>query len=441
VTARLALLAVCAGVLGLAGDSTPADRLHLDGGGVIEADAWWVEDDVLIYRNSDGTVGLPRSLVVRIDRADMAPETSAGTEQRPVSPDTPAQSGTYAVERRVPRQIAERLRAAGDALKARDFETAASLYQALMNDPDVDFHEPHVGYALARIALDEDDLALAVVLDGLAHEPGHPALLELLGDLRNREERVEDALHAWRDAFRRSPNDRLRDKILKAERELHAGRDYALNMSSHFNLRFDGEVDPDLADAVLAFLEEQYWVMADAFDHAPRQPITVVLYPTRQFRDVTQSPDWVGGLYDGKIRVPLGGLRRLDPVARALLRHELTHAFVHAKSRGQSPRWLQEGLAQRFEGRTLSPRDRQGIVRRLREVAPEDWEGSGFSYPIALSLTSYLAERGGFDGLVRVLYRLGGGEQPDSALAAVYGEDYADLCRDWARTALEGEPR
>ena len=44
-----------------------ADRLHLDGGGVIETPRWWVEGDTLIYENAVGTVGLPRSIVVKIE--------------------------------------------------------------------------------------------------------------------------------------------------------------------------------------------------------------------------------------------------------------------------------------------------------------------------------------------------------------------------------------
>jgi len=338
---------------------------------------------------------------------------------------------------RVPREVAERMQEANRALLAREYQHAADLYRALMSEVDVDVQEPRVGYALAQIKLGEDDLALSVVLDGLAHDPHHPSLLELLGDLRNGQERVADALRAWKDAFHLAPNDRLRDKIVKAERELAAGRDYAIGMSSHFNVRYDGELDDSLAEAVTDYLEKQYWVLADAFDHAPRQPITVVLYPTRRFRDVTQVPEWVGGLYDGKIRVPLGGLARLDPVASALLRHELTHAFVHSKSRGQCPRWLHEGLAQRMEGRTLSRANRATMVRRLREVEPAEWDGDGFSYPLALSLTSYLEERRGLDGLVRVLQRLGDGDDADEALTSVYGSGYAELCRRWASTVLQ----
>jgi len=66
-----------------------------------------------------------------------------------------------------------------------------------------------------------------------------------LGDLRDCEERVEDAVRSWRKAFDLAPSDRLREKIFKAERDLQASRDYDFATTSHFNMRFDGEVDLD----------------------------------------------------------------------------------------------------------------------------------------------------------------------------------------------------
>ena len=59
--------------------------------------------------------------------------------------------------------------------------------------------------------------------------------------------------------------------------ELRAGRDYELDMSSHFNLRFDGKADEELGRAVGEYLEEQYWELSRLFDHAPRQTISVLL--------------------------------------------------------------------------------------------------------------------------------------------------------------------
>jgi tetratricopeptide (TPR) repeat protein len=329
------------------------------------------------------------------------------------------------------------MRQAKAALEDREYVRAADLYESVLRETGPEFAPPRIGYALSQIALGEDERALSAVLEGLAFHPEQAQLLELLGDLRDRREQVEDALRAWREAFRQAPGDRLRQKILRAERELHAGRDYAFGTSAHFTVRYDGTVDPSVASTIIDYLEERYWTMVEELDHAPRQPITVVLYPTREFRDVTQAAEWVGGLYDGKIRVPLGGLARVGDPARAVLSHELTHAFVHAKTRGNCPRWLHEGLAQRTEGRHLTAAARDELARALEGAEPAACGPAHFSYAMALSLTSYLEDRRGFGALVRVLERLGEGATPDIALESEFGEGYGALCRRWAGHVLQ----
>jgi hypothetical protein len=338
----------------------------------------------------------------------------------------------------VPRRVAQLLEQGEAALRARDYERAIEVYAEVLAVADPDLQQPRVGAALASMAIGENDRALALVLDGLARDPHEPALLELLGDLRTRQELVPDALRAWRAAFEQAPNDRLREKIESAERELAAGRDYALAMTAHFNLRYDGDVDESLAVSVIERLERQYWLVAEALDHAPPQPVPVVLYPTREFRDVTQAPEWVGGIYDGKIRVPLGGLKRLDPAAGAVLDHELTHAIIHSKTRGNCPRWLHEGLAQRFEGKTLTGSEIAWIEERLARDDPQQWDRGDFSYPLALSLTQHLESRGGLGRISDLLAQLGEGAELDAALGQVYGFDYPRLCRDWRDAVVAG---
>jgi len=202
----------------------------------------------------------------------------------------------------------------------------------------------------------------------------------------------------------------------------------------HFNVRYDGAVDQALAREVMDFLELTYWELADRFRHAPPQPITVLLYPTQEFRDVTRSPEWVGGIYDGKIRVPLGGLNRLTQRAENVLAHELTHAVVHSKTRGHCPRWLHEGLAQLADGRTPTGGDRVEIQQILSKAAPEEWAVAGFSYPAALSLTNHLVSQRGFDSLVWLLDSLAAGANVDAALRKTYGLDYRSICARWAES-------
>ena len=410
-----------------------ADRLHLESGGVLDARRWWVDGDTLYYEGDAGTVGIPRQLVVRIEAtpsSEPAPKKDSGLRK----PTHPAPAGP---KRTSP--TSDLLRQGVGALERRDFETASDRFRRAL-DAGATESDAFVGLAASELALGRDPSALAAVLDGMLRHPRCAALHEILGDLRDREERVDEALAAWREAFRLDPSDRLREKVLLGEREMEAGRDYAFSAAAHFNLRFDGEVDHQLSAAILDFLEASWRDLTDAYRHAPSQPITVLLYPNRAFREVTLAGDNVAGLYDGKIRVPLGGLSRLDPRASALLRHELSHAVVHSKSRGGCPRWLQEGLAQRAEGRRPLDRDGQEVRSLLEGRDPATWEEAGFSYAAAFSLTRYLEEDRGFSALVELLDKLGSGAAFPEAFQAVYGDSYGAVCARWARHAREVGP-
>ncbi len=328
-----------------------------------------------------------------------------------------------------------RLAQAKAAFEQRNFEVAASLYLDVVGDEPL-ASDARVGYALAQMALGADGSALAVVREGLILDPEYAGLHEALGVLLDRDERVEDALREYRRAFELAPSDRLRDRILRAERELAASRHYDFAVSSHFQLRYDGDVDVDLANRILELLERLHGTLTDKYRYTPLAAIVVQLLPREAFRAVTLSPEWVGGVYDGKIRVPLGGLTRVGPATERLLAHELTHAIVHSKSRGAAPRWLHEGLAQLAEGRSLTAADAQAL-RTLLDGAPEArWSAIPFRYDLALGLTRSLVERQGFDSLVEVLDQLAQGHDIDAALEHVYGAGYAALLNEWGRSLL-----
>ena len=417
---RLLRAAVLAGFASFA-LSARADILHLQGGGVIATDHWWIEGDTLHVESAGGLIGLPRTMLVRVEPG----KAKAAVPEAPkAAPKT---------RRPVAQEVATTMSDGNAALAARDFETAAlKFYEVVKAEPDA--VGPRVGYAAAEMALGRDAMALPVILDGLARDPQAADLHEVFGVLRDREERVDDALTAWREAFRLAPSDRLRDRIIKAERELAAGRNYSYSAAAHFTLRYDGALDQDLVAALTDFLEDRYGDLTRTYRHAPSQTITVLLYPQQAFRDVTQAGSEVAGLFDGKIRVPMGGLKKLDLGAKRVLTHELTHAIVQSKSRGTCPRWLHEGLAQAAEPRSLKRADRIALRRSVRADAPATWPDQAFTYPAALSFTRFLEERRGFDLLVVLLGRLGDGETVDAAFTSLYGATYAELAAAWAES-------
>ena len=87
----------------------------------------------------------------------------------------------------------------------------------------------------------------------------------------------------------------------------------------------------------------------DVLSFYPTKPIAVVLYTNEQFRDITRSPAWAAGAFDGTIRIPMRGALANPAELDRVLAHEYTHALVHELAAGSVPAWLDEGLAAALE--------------------------------------------------------------------------------------------
>jgi hypothetical protein len=82
----------------------------------------------------------------------------------------------------------------------------------------------------------------------------------------------------------------------------------------------------------------------------------------QSYRDATGAPEWNGGQFDGRIRIPMDRARTLDPRTRQTLAHELVHACL--ANLGRWPTWVHEGLAQKLS-RGSPPPDMQNKLREL----------------------------------------------------------------------------
>ena len=126
--------------------------------------------------------------------------------------------------------------------------------------------------------------------------------------------------------------------------------------SSSVLLVYDGgRLEPGVESARRAALERVYAELVQDLGSAPPRKVEVVVYAEKDWRLATQAPDWSGGLYDGRVRVPAQGLTGMTPNLVSVLKHEMTHAFVAARAGGRAPVWLHEGLAQVEEGKTAAP--------------------------------------------------------------------------------------
>jgi hypothetical protein len=109
----------------------------------------------------------------------------------------------------------------------------------------------------------------------------------------------------------------------------------------------------------------------DLFGPVPSFAVTLRLLEEDDFFASTGAPRWTNALfYRGQILIPLSQKSTSDfsSVSRSV-RHEYTHAVIHALSLGKTPGWIDEGLAQLAEGRE-NPALRRALLNYLADNRP-----------------------------------------------------------------------
>jgi tetratricopeptide (TPR) repeat protein len=292
------------------------------------------------------------------------------------------------------------LTGAGAALHAegRRQEAMTRLKRAVAARPDL----IHASVLLGQIAYEEGDVALAVKTceNALKHAPGEPVLLSLLAE--------------W-------------------TRESDAHKTFEEARYDRFRVMFEGRAEQAVAAQALAILNSSFWRISEKLGSYPPGTIVAVLYTEQQFRDITRAPEWSGGQYDGRIRVPVAGAAQNPELLEQVLVHELTHAVIDAIAGPRVPTWLNEGLAQYFEG--SDPRDARARLHAAGRTIPLKALERGFghlsgahaqiAYDESLLAVGVMLDRPGF-GWHLLLSRLAGGQSFAEAIPN-FGFSYDDL--------------
>ena len=182
--------------------------------------------------------------------------------------------------------------------------------------------------------------------------PDSAAARELSGDIHDREGRLNLAIGEWEAAARHNGSPGLAGKIARGRREMTAEEGMSRESSRYFVILFEREVPRDLVQGFFKALDQAFDSLHDRLGEYPRDELTVLLYARNAFTSITQAPDWAGGLYDGKIRIPVGGLKSVEEASglQSVLVHEMTHAFLYRMAPVGLPLWFNEGLATAFQG-------------------------------------------------------------------------------------------
>ena len=315
-----------------------------------------------------------------------------------------------------------------------DADRAAKVFaDALARRPD----EPVLllGAGISAQQRGESAKARTQLERALQVNPRFTAASVVLGEILYQQGDLDRAIATYEAAAKYSPRDpelKAQLAVWRAEADVHST--FVERRQDRFRVLFEGRTDASLGALATDVLTNNFWRIGEELGSFPSDPVRVILYSDKQFRDITRAPAWSGGLYDGQIRVPVAGASQSPQLFEHVLSHELTHAMVTSIAPRGVPVWLHEGLAQHFDGTSIAAARKRLRLQR-RRIPLEQLEGSFdnltatdavIAYDESLLAVSAIPERRRDMTWTQLLYGFANGGNPRQALGS-FGIDYADL--------------
>jgi tetratricopeptide (TPR) repeat protein len=309
--------------------------------------------------------------------------------------------------------------AGAQALQDGDADRAAALFadglQQFPANPNL-----HFGAGVAAHMRGRDSEARAALQRALELEPQFIGAAALYGELAYEHGDVDTAIRTYERALAYAPmNQNMASRLAVWRAEASKER----RLDGRFSIAFDGPAESRLAAHATQTLQSSYWRLGKALGAYPSDSIAVVFYTREDFHAATGAPEWAGGSFDTRIRMPVRGALAVQEQFDRILTHELAHAMIAGLAPRGIPAWLHEGLASYLE-----PGDVPAAAHRLRRARTvplsELEEGFGslnateaaVAYDESLVAASVVAERLG-PNLSLLLESLGRGQDLLSALA------------------------
>ncbi len=339
------------------------------------------------------------------------------------------------------------------AVEAREADDAIRQFRAAI-EFDRTEGSFYAGLGAAYQLRREPQRAIEALQAAVALAPDRTELYEQLAELLYQRNQLDEAIAVLTKGVKRAAQpDRLSASLARITREQSLQSRFLQTGTRHFLLQFDGGENRDVAYQVLDLLELAYRDIGQAFSYFPDEEIVVILYNNEQFRDITQTPSWTKGVYDGKIRLPsgnpaAGGLPDRHLLAKVLY-HEYTHAIVHELATNRAPTWLNEGLAVYFErlasGNLEAGERTAGRMKRDTLVPLSSLHGSfldfssdqaAVAYAESFDATRFLVERYGLQRVKELLLVLTSNRPFDRAFETTFFLTYPEFERLWQESLI-----
>jgi tetratricopeptide (TPR) repeat protein len=238
------------------------------------------------------------------------------------------------------------------------------------------------------------------------------------------------------DPTREGPLKEFREKL---EREAKLEGAWYRAVRGQFVVKYDDQHLKDVGETVLGYLDQAEAIARQTLGHVPSRRVTVVLYSHEDFTSTTGAHAWAGGLFDGKIRLPV----RNFALTRESIRHTIAHEYMHLVVRDltrKCPTWLNEGLAQIAEGKPFAVARatlRSQAEPKAFSALPQNWMGIADAkivsemYAQSLLFTNFLVNKIGYQGVKDLLVKANGTVTFQAAFAEVVGKTLDEAEAEW----------
>lgn len=268
----------------------------------------------------------------------------------------------------------------------------------------------------------------------------------LLGKIEHINNKHSSAIKALTTASQLRPDNQDIKKLLEQFKKEQLNEQ---TMHSEFNRYFIIKVDEDLKAATTYFdissvLDDVRQDVSRDLRFIQKSKITVLLYDYETYKNTLDFvPHWAGGLYDGKIRVPISREQKYFGQIESTIVHEYTHAVIANLSQGKCPKWLNEGIARYEEYKHgIRPRINKILIAHTRnQLIPWSEFNDAFrssdvnlvnlAYQQAYSVLRYMTERYPASKLHDLLTEIATTDDLNQALLNTYQIDLDTLEKNW----------
>ncbi len=335
---------------------------------------------------------------------------------------------------------------ANELAKASDFESAVKLLSTAIGvEPQNPSPLVQLGSYLLRLDLVSE--AIPRLEEALQLDAKNADAYFLLGEAYYRQNDLPAALAQWQFSLELNPNrPGLKERIEKAQRHDSVEANYRKSGSHNFDVSFAPNTRSSDLGRILQTLERARWELGRKLGGAyPPSPIQVIVYTDDDFQNATLLGKHVGGVYDGKIRLPIPGKQGAtlsDAELQRVLYHEYVHCILRHIARDNVPWWLNEGLAETLS-RPFTPEMAAALRqaqtnKQLQSIgALEDSQLDKLdpvrlerAYIQAHAAARWLWDRFGANVMVRFLGTLAAGTPAEDALTENYRRNYESLDLD-----------